>query len=351
MIVIRGERDYSIQKGRFTVFGSGGPCLDHAGCPGYDGRWEAANNSDVDYLAKRRGYTMRTYVPALALASVAVGTIAVLGGPPDATAPIDKLVESVAAANSPVDAAKAYQSLFAAVDKDGLRSLQTNPNDGVAILAAWEEVVRGLADQPAKDTEPDHDRLMWFQGFLEGRGRLRAPRWWAETLLDSRIRGRRGIDFVGPRFRKTEVESPKPAEPPPRAKVEYEDGKTIVRVGSESAVIPDDYRGQFKPQGPVEAYSALITPARCYIALHDEWGRPYTLVCVDRKSQKVIWASKVWGTFWYGGSTGRSHQWIEIVEQGDRIAVFAATRDVHVEVFRCDTGANITRFSNAYLER
>ena len=58
--------------------------------------------------------------------------------------------------------------------------------------------------------------------------------------------------------------------------------------------------------------------------------------------------SKVWGS-WWGAAMGVHRQWVEIVEQGDRVVVFGvAAVGFHVEAFRTDDGANLFRFSNAY---
>ena len=64
-----------------------------------------------------------------------------------------------------------------AVGPGGLPALRLHPHDGIAIQAAWEEVTLTVPeekqDQPVR---PDRHKLDWFLGFLEGRGRVRAPR-------------------------------------------------------------------------------------------------------------------------------------------------------------------------------
>jgi hypothetical protein len=47
---------------------------------------------------------------------------------------------------------------------------------------------------------------------------------------------------------------------------------------------------------------ALFTPARIYVAIHENVGFPYRLGCVDQSPLKVRWVSNVWGSSWSGAS-------------------------------------------------
>jgi hypothetical protein len=93
---------------------------------------------------------------------------------------------------------------------------------------------------------------------------------------------------------------------------------------------------------------ALVSRSRCYVAIHDDVGYTYRLVCIDRSSGSVRWEAKVWGC-WIGGASGEFESWVTVTEQDDRIIVFgAANTGFHVEGFRCDDGANLFRVSNSF---
>jgi hypothetical protein len=267
---------------------------------------------------------------------------------PVTAAAVDEQIRDVLRADTPSGASYCYRLLFKTVGKEGLRRLQVSPHDGIAIQSAWEELELTIPEKRPPNHRPEHDKLVWFLGFLEGRGRLRAPQWWADALIDARANARHNVYFDRPDFKYIKTAPPDPAMiPPPRARFEEKDGNLTVRVGAESAALPKDFRSQIKASNIAEGISALITPGRCYVAIYDEWGFPYKLACVDRKSLQVKWTRQVWGS-WWAYTSGASHQWIELTEQGDRVVVFGAAGPFHVEAFRVDDGSTVFRFSNSY---
>jgi outer membrane protein assembly factor BamB len=94
--------------------------------------------------------------------------------------------------------------------------------------------------------------------------------------------------------------------------------------------------------------SGLMSGSRCYVAMHDSVGYPYDLACVDRATGKVLWKSKVFGT-WWNGATGQHSTYVTVTEQDNRIIVFGAgSTGAHVEGFRAEDGKNLFRFSTSY---
>jgi len=274
----------------------------------------------------------------------------------------EKQVQAILATKYPYEAASSYSALFKSATVYGvlfksatvarLRRLQTNPSDTIAIQAAWEEVELTVPFvEPAHAVRPDHEKLSWFLQFLEKRARVKAPRWWAEAILDARAYRRGnvyagGINMGWPRM--VERRDPKPkAAAPPRGTFDKQEDKSVVRVGSLSVPIPEDLQDKLKDSGPIDGVSILITPSRCYIAAYDGFGCPYRLACVERSSAKVRWVADVWAS-WWGGCEGWSQQWVEVTEQGDRVVVFGVAGAFHVEAFRMDDGVNVLRFSNSY---
>jgi hypothetical protein len=316
----------------------------------------------------------------LLIANVALGA-GLLSGPlglPSSTID-EKKVQAVLSADEARTAAERYGELFNSLTTEGLKKLQTHSSDTIAIQAAWEEIERGLPMKSDSEIRLDRDKLARFLGFLEGRGRARAPRWWAEAILDARAYGRGNvyaggyeidiIDLFGNRDR--DASRPKAIWPPPEASIGKHQGKTIVRTGlvnqdywnllaakyrgnavSQSglatAPIPSDLPKKLGVGSRKDGLSALITSSRCYVAAYEDWGYPYRLACVDLPSGQLRWITGAWGSWWYCAS-GINKQFVEVIEQQDRVVVFGITAGgFHVEAFRKDDGVNLFRFSNSY---
>jgi hypothetical protein len=240
--------------------------------------------------------------------------------------------------------------LFKSADAEGLRQLQLHASDSVAIQAAWEEVELTVPTQPVGMVRPDRDKLARFLGFLEGRGRVRAPPWWAEALLDARANRRGNVYSGGLNVAGQREGGPKAAAPPRPAAFDMRDGKPVVRVGTIAALIPENLLEKLGWEQS-DRVSALITPARCYVAVHGSAGHSYRLACVERPAATVRWVTRVWGSYW-GSTTGIHFQWVEVTVQGNRVVVFGvASVGFNAEAFRVEDGANVFRFSNGYSGR
>jgi hypothetical protein len=270
----------------------------------------------------------------------------------------DKQLKVVLAAKDPVDAAKGYRELFKSVKADHLQRLQTNASDTIAMQAAWQEVNLTLPEKDQKkEVRPEAQKLSWFIGFLEGRGRVKAPKWWAKAILDARATCR-GSVFAGGIYQDLRdavrggvpKARPKGEDMPPVARFAKKDGKRVVRIESRSMPIPHDLPEKLD-MGEYREVRAIIMSSCCFVAVHDPFGFPYPLACVDGTSAKIRWTAKVWGSCWIGAS-GFDLQQVEIIVQGDRVVVFGiSVAGFYVEAFRVNDGVNVFRFSNAYWRR
>ena len=124
---------------------------------------------------------------------------------------------------------------------------------------------------------------------MRGRIRVRVPRWWAEAFIDSRANGRGNIYAGGINVGEQPKSTLDAAGLPPRATLDTQDGKLVVRVGMESAVLPDDFLDKVRLRGANDLFSTLITPTRCYIAVHDDFGSQYQVACIDNASKTILW--------------------------------------------------------------
>jgi hypothetical protein len=282
------------------------------------------------------------FVASLLVAPVAGGDPA----PPDHRS-VAEIVQAVVGAEGPFAAAEQYRALFLAAGAKGLADLKLSPHDSIAIQAAWQEVNVTL---PAKNPEdgnpvvfrPDRDKLNRFFGFLEGRGRFHAPKWWADSLLEARANTRSDIYF--PACDSADKRAP------PLAAVVTKGDKSVLYVGKDSVVLPAELAQ--KETGGKEIFSALITSNNVYVAKYDNALYPYTLARVNRADGRLVWKTEGWGSWWYqiGGSVGRAHVAIEL--QGDHVLVFGVSGLglIHAEAFRADDGKSLFRFSNTYCE-
>lgn len=264
---------------------------------------------------------------------------------------VKKKVEAVFRAESNWQASEQYRSLFKAAGASGLDSLKQGPHDGVAIQAAWEQVRLSLSKKESEVVlRPDSEASSRFFGFLEGRGRVKVPEWWSDSVKDSRTTRR---DYLTPGLVKELTKDYHAAgldniAAPANTSVAKSEKGLQLSVSNETVIIPEDIlkkddSGKFWCQ-----VSALMTAKHCYVAVHDEVGGQYRLHCIDRSNSKRVWTSDVWGS-WWGAASGAHFMYVSVVEQDDRIAVFgAAWTGVHAEAFCAKDGKNLFRFSSSY---
>jgi hypothetical protein len=262
---------------------------------------------------------------------------------------VERTVKAVVDATGPFVAAEQYRVLFSGMKAPSIDELTLSSYDSLAIQAAWQLVNLTLPEKNPEDGNPivfrpDGDKLNWFLGFFQGRGHMRVPKWWKQSLLDARANTRSDIWFPD---RGDGVGGTGPAP----AKVTANPAQSLITVGTDSAVLPADLVKEH-PSGLPARFSAVFTPKMCYVAIYDDAVYPYAVVCVDRQTARVIWRARGWGSWWYqiGGSVGNARVTLEI--QDDRVVVFGVSGLglIHAEAFRADNGKNIFRFSNTYCE-
>jgi hypothetical protein len=104
---------------------------------------------------------------------------------------LQKLVEQIATASDAEKAAVGYIALFKNPDRKLLAQLKQVRQTGVALRAAWEEVLlAGLipGKQPdSKIVQPEAAER--FLGFVEGRLGISLPAWWEESVRRASLGG------------------------------------------------------------------------------------------------------------------------------------------------------------------
>ena len=195
----------------------------------------------------------------------------------------EESIRVILAAKDPSDAEVGYRTLFRGLGSDTVVRMQSHPSDTIAIQAAWQQVELTVPENPQRVIRPNRDKLAWFLGFLEGRARVRAPRWWVEAILDARA-NRRGNVYAGGlnNWLNRKPGDPVSEKGPPKAMIERREGKLVVQLGTESASLPDDFYEKFNKQEGFDDVRALFTSTRCYVAIHDDAGYAYRLGCIER---------------------------------------------------------------------
>jgi hypothetical protein len=241
------------------------------------------------------------------------------------------------------DGVSCFHELFKKVGVAGLPELQQSPHDSIAVQAAWQELAMTVPDfekEVPSDFRVDRAKLNWFLGFLEGRGRVRLPKWWSDAILRAEVR--RGRSFCFPE-QETSPPWPKVGED---CKVTKRGDVFTLRVGSDSIVLPPQITGTIHDGS--RHFTGCFTSKDCYVADFQDSGYEFTVCKIDRQTDKVVWTAQVWGSYRgsMGGSGVRGEGSIEV--QGDRVVVFGNSIGIHVEAFRTDNGKNLFRFSNGY---
>jgi hypothetical protein len=242
-----------------------------------------------------------------------------------------------------------YRDLFNAVNPGDLGALQGHQDDTVAVRAAWQSVVLTVPVKgSANSLRPARGRLNWFLGFLEGRLRVQMPTWWTEALLDCRAVGGDSVypgRFERPPYHEAGMGG---LHAPEDTTLNEEGNAVILTVGDQSASVPKKLFGKTASSGHERDVTALMTPSRCYVAVHGQVGYPYDLACVDRSSAKLLWRSTVRGT-WWGFSNGFHEMRVMLTEQDERVVIFGCSgTGIHVEVFRSADGLALSRFASSY---
>lgn len=261
---------------------------------------------------------------------------------------VDQIVQSTLAVMDGGMHAEHYRTLFNKIKPEDIDGLQTQRDDTIAVRAAWQAVVLSVPEgNVTGGLHPARSQLNRFLGFLEGRLRIKIPSWWTDAILDSQAYG---IIVPNTAFRK-----------PPHHEVgldglcassntaiKQEGSVLMLTVGDESTLIPKGSVERTDSSTEPRDISALMTPSRCYVAVHEDVGYPYSLTCIDRSTGKELWTSRVRAT-WSGFSNGFHQMRVTLTEQDSRVVVFGcALTGFHLEVFRASDGLALFRFSSSY---
>jgi hypothetical protein len=264
---------------------------------------------------------------------------------------IEEKINAVLAADDPESAAERFTALFAAAGESGLAELRKSAHDSIAIQAAWEQVVRTVPKTTESMNPPyrlNREKLRQFLEFLEGRTRLRLPKWWSQAILEASAYRRTNLYFPTPSLELLvrSVTGGTVAVRIGDVTVTKKGNIFSLQVARDSIDLPTELRDRVLESGGYVA--GYFTSKSCYFADYESHGATFTLARLDRSTGRIVWKTAVWGSYWGSGGGGLPRGPVTIIQQGDRVVVFGSASGIYVEAFRADDGKNLFRFSNGY---
>lgn len=316
----------------------------------------------------------------------------------------DRLLEQVKQAEDTHGLGELYQRTCGSATNEELDRLKTCRHSGIAIRAAWEEVrrtmtapmppnedIKGSEGSVAATTAPvSLQAMQHFLGFVEGRVRVRQPKWWKYAMAHASyyVPRDRWLSLAEPdHLLKADGSSnpssafgPIAAELLPRTKTNIlapvgtsivrADGGLRVSVGRDTFTVPtpvfDEARvSLWKSQGlskseikrrldrDLDQYCLNAVPVdaeRFVMGFYSALATEYPLLCVNRSSGKTVWEAEVLAgpsPPIGGGSLGLHPTDIEVSD--GVVYVFGLYPwSAYIDAFSLADGKNVFRFSTSY---
>lgn len=271
--------------------------------------------------------------------------------------------QDVLSAKTPDEAGPAYRAFFQDRDPQRLRALLNDPDASISLYAAWE-----LCLNPNRDQIPPHPQR--FFGFLEGRAGATPPLEWevaAAAKCFPRWPYQQGQ--LPPAVREYLPLCPWLADPlradagpaktdlglyaPAGTSLKREGGRVAVTVGGKTVRIRGEVlRGlrEAAADRSSATCAALLGRDRSFLAVYDEFGNQYRLVCVDSASGEVLWEAKVWALGQLlGVKSGLWFQQVSLILNERAVVVLGqCVGHPYAEAFDVDKGTAVFRFASNY---
>jgi hypothetical protein len=263
------------------------------------------------------------------------------------------LIQAVIDSRDEAEAAKNYDRLFSHFGRDRLSALKSCSNDGIALQAAWQEVIDQITDLdrarlPKEELYPrlPADATDRFLRFLEDRLRAPTPQWWRESLAAGRIVSPSYISYPGPKqypYQASEFGNVWATE---GTRI-TQDGQTVRIATAQNALsLPASTFRKERGNCPYSQLSVCLGAERSYLVFHDNCPGGYGLLCLDTDTGSIDWRSDVWGQgSRTHGVSGQHSQYVSVRTADDRVIVYGAGTSMFVEEFGSRTGKILGRFN------
>jgi hypothetical protein len=272
---------------------------------------------------------------------------------------VRSLRQNVLSVKNSQEAGKAYEALFESGGLSRHQRLGDDQDAGIALRASWR-----LADAKysLRTVSPEQ-----FVEFLKRRTGLEVPIWWEATLIRKALNYERERinDALRPylgrcptlklmdgnvyserihTYRATDLGLMANED----TTLAQSDGMVVIMSGDDTLRVSQKELHSVRAAYRVPDHCAAhIGAERSFVALHDQLGGRFPLLCVDSLTGNKLWQVDVWGT-------GAEHlmsisgAWsndVTILTNGKLVTVFGdAPGGCYAEAFDVESGSNAFRF-------
>jgi hypothetical protein len=266
---------------------------------------------------------------------------------------------------SPCEQDGKSRKVIADATNSDIQRLKTQSNDGLAVLAAWEEVRRTLPKHDDTITERfvSHaapvPAMPHFLGFLEGRLRIPLPHQWAAAMRRARAYDRDWLVFLPVPTRAEDSKTP--GSGPgfgivPSIVRDFRKAANGLVIGGDVTVCWDKHRIRLAAAKmatfPGDSWSGLVMDRMCLVAHFPGLiADTCELYCIDYELRKIAWSARVWlGCGRLLGAQGPGSHSVTFVAVKDAVFLFGMANDVaYIEGFSLSDGRSIIRFSTTHM--
>lgn len=212
--------------------------------------------------------------------------------------------------------------LFAVVDDADLDELARDPNDEVAVRAAWEIMLRSAKSRAPREQDDEHK---WIRindketakvvGFLEGRLRITIPKVVQQVLESGTLHYRYGLTAVFDSLCKPADKNfvpPRDDETESKVKVVVEDEEFFVVIGEKRTRIPQ----RLTRDRPLGTVYGRIMGDKVIVVFAGAFGLNARTICLDRETEAPLWSHNVWVCAG-GGASGQPCKHLVVLREKD----------------------------------
>ncbi|TWU11202.1 hypothetical protein CA54_00050 [Symmachiella macrocystis] len=278
---------------------------------------------------------------------------------------VDQLKVRLQAAKKDGDVDVFYREYFSTASDTHVEVLTTCSDDGLALQASWEQLLRSvphlLAKRPeTKKLKLSRIQLARFLGFTNGRLKVNIPTWWDAQLSQMtaiKVNTRVTPYIFGLSFNGNEEHNPYHTtgiglDAPKEIEIVFGSKNQLeLSVDGDLFEVPSWLIDKDRVQNrEVESITALLTDQYCYLAM-PEYGNgsgSYTMWCVRRTDGSKMWSTEVggpsWGGYTIGGPTRVPHHVTIVLNRGS-VLLFGGDMDsMYIEAFAAEDGKLQFRF-------
>lgn len=242
-----------------------------------------------------------------------------------------------------------YTAFFAATSPAKIRSLKSQTHTGVALRAAWEEVIRSVKKAKGnRGWEPDRSAIARFIGFVEGRLMIELPQWWEQIMLKCSaqnlvVRPDPPSSIAFGMYAETDIG----VRVSPGVMAKMDGDKLVVESGKHRIETRMDSLNVKREQ--VDLLSVFLDGKQCYLAFHRDTCSSYNLFRLDTGTGKVLWSTRVrtCGNSVIFSGQGFFHL-VTMRIVGDELMVFGMGNSLaYIEAFNTRDGKVVFRWESS----